>query len=71
MMYFPGTENRGARGKLRCFAEGFPCWENEKLPVPISTLTLTAALTINSFYLNANLGFPEKEWLWIRFSRLL
>lgn len=45
--------------------------ENQKLPVPVYKLTLIAALTINTFYLNANLSFLEKEWLWIRFSTLL
>lgn len=46
-------------------------WENEKLPVPISKLTLIAALMISATYFNASLGFLDKEWLWIRFGGLL
>lgn len=46
-------------------------WENGKLPVPVSKLTVTAALMINATYLNARLSFLEKEWLWIGFSGLL
>lgn len=48
-----------------------PTGKIKKLPVPVYKLTLIAALTINTFYLNANLSFLEKEWLWIRFSTLL
>lgn len=70
-MFFLGNKNRDARGKRRCFAKSFPHWENEKLPVPVSKLTLTAALIINTSHLNANLRFQGKEWLWIRFGRLL
>lgn len=71
MIYFLGNENRRMRGELWCFAKGFPHQENEKLPVPVSKLTLTAALRINTSYLNTSLSCLGKEWLWIRFSRLL